>query len=83
MANDKILLIGACGQIGAELTLELRNMYGAANVIAADIKDPAPEIKEGGPFVHLNVLVYHYTQIISVNYINRIFALHQQFSIVE
>jgi len=38
MKTDKILVIGACGQIGTELTAALRNQYGAANVIAADQK---------------------------------------------
>ena len=36
METDKILVIGACGQIGTELTAALRQQYGRFNVIAAD-----------------------------------------------
>ena len=36
MKKDKLLVIGACGQIGTELTVALRDKYGNANVIAAD-----------------------------------------------
>lgn len=56
MAGEKILLIGASGQIGAELTLLLRNQHGNSNVIAADIKMPDGELKDSGPFEVLNVL---------------------------
>ena len=53
---DKILVIGASGQIGSELTLELRKNYGESNVYATDIKDAHPDIKESGPFHILDVL---------------------------
>jgi hypothetical protein len=36
--STKILIIGACGQIGTELTHSLRKIYGADNVIASDLK---------------------------------------------
>ena len=54
--QDTILVIGAAGQIGTDLVLELRQQYGISNVIAADIKTPAYEIYEGGPFEILDVL---------------------------
>ena len=51
----KILVIGAAGQIGSELTPELRRRYGNENVIGADIRPPSsPELEEG-PFIHLDV----------------------------
>jgi nucleoside-diphosphate-sugar epimerase len=52
----KILIIGASGQIGSDLTLELRNRFGAENVIASDIKNATPEIMQGGPFEILDVM---------------------------
>ncbi len=48
--SDKILIIGSSGQIGTELVMRLRSIYGNDNVIASDIKDAAPEVMESGPF---------------------------------
>jgi len=56
---EKILVIGCAGQIGSELTLELRKIYGASNVVASDIKPADREITEGGPFEILDVLDTH------------------------
>jgi len=36
--EDKVLIIGAGGQIGVELLEELNKLYGSSNVVAADIK---------------------------------------------
>lgn len=48
----KILVVGAVGQIGSELTVELRNMYGGENVIAAGRKSqPSEKLMNSGPFV--------------------------------
>jgi dTDP-4-dehydrorhamnose reductase len=47
----KILVTGAVGQIGSELTLELRRMYGGDNVVACGRKTkPSPELADSGPF---------------------------------
>lgn len=53
---EKILVIGSAGQIGSELTLELRKVYGEGNVYATDIKDAPKDIKRSGPFQLLDVL---------------------------
>jgi len=53
---ERILIIGAAGQIGSELTLELRKIYGNSNVFATDVKDAPADIKEGGPFQLLDVM---------------------------
>ncbi len=53
---EKILVIGCSGQIGSELTLELRKIYGDSNVIATDIRPAPPEITGPGPFEILDVL---------------------------
>ncbi len=52
--EDKILIIGAGGQIGIELTQELSLLYGSSNVIAADLK-PIPALAVN-PFEKLDVL---------------------------
>ncbi len=53
---DNILIIGAAGQIGSELTVSLRNIYGPEHVFATDIKHPPQDIMEGGPFQLLDVM---------------------------
>jgi nucleoside-diphosphate-sugar epimerase len=53
---ENILIIGAAGQIGSELTLELRKIYGSDQVYATDVKDASPEIKNEGPFELLDVM---------------------------
>lgn len=80
---EKILVIGCSGQIGSELTLELRRIYGNNNVIATDIRPAPADIRESGPFEILDVLdasklqlilehekitqVYHLAAILSGN----------------
>jgi len=80
---EKILVIGCSGQIGSELTLELRKMYGDSKVIATDIRPAPPEVAGTGPFEILDVLdaaklqlilshekitqVYHLAAILSGN----------------
>ena len=51
----KILIIGAGGQIGSELTMRLRSVYGNENVVATDMRD-CPMLAANGPFVQLNAL---------------------------
>lgn len=48
---DKILIIGAAGQIGSELILALRKLYGNENLIGSDYKSiPSKNVMESGPF---------------------------------
>ncbi len=54
--KDKILVIGASGQIGVELTLALRKIYGNANVIASDLREQNPLLENTGPYVSLDVM---------------------------
>ena len=56
MGKEKILVIGASGQIGVELTLELRRLYGGANVVASDLREENELIKGTGPYVSLDVM---------------------------
>ena len=56
MKKEKVLIIGSGGQIGVELALALRKVHGTDNVIASDIRDPHPILKESGPFAILNAM---------------------------
>lgn len=52
--TKNILIIGACGQIGSELTLALRRKYGNEQVIASDIREGNAELMSSGPFAILD-----------------------------
>ena len=54
--KEKILVIGASGQIGVELTMALRNIYGNANVVASDLREENSLLKGTGPYVSLDVM---------------------------
>src|SRR5436190_11074366 len=56
MIREKILVIGASGQIGVELTLALRKIYGNANVIASDLREENDLLKGTGPYVSIDAL---------------------------
>ena len=56
MLKEKILVIGASGQIGVELTLALRKIYGNANVVASDLREENDLLKGTGPYVSLDVM---------------------------
>lgn len=54
--QPKILIAGGLGQIGTDLSIVLRNKYGAENVIITDINKPSDEVRNAGPFFHCNSL---------------------------
>jgi len=56
MKQEKVLIMGAGGQIGVELTMALRGIYGEANVIASDIREAHPLLAGRGPYVILNAM---------------------------
>ena len=56
MVKEKILVIGASGQIGVELTLALRKIYGNANVVASDLREENDLLKGTGPYVSMDVM---------------------------
>lgn len=57
--NTTILIIGACGQIGSELTVKLRQIYGNDNVIASDIRKGTQEFVSTGPFEVVNAMDFN------------------------
>lgn len=72
---DKILVIGACGQLGGELTVALREQFGKDNVVAADIRRPDDELAEG-PFTLLNVLdMGELSHLVDTHQITQIYQL--------
>ncbi|HYJ38319.1 MAG TPA: NAD-dependent epimerase/dehydratase family protein [Chitinophagaceae bacterium] len=56
MIKEKILVIGASGQIGVDLTLALRKLYGNSNVVASDLREENDLLKGTGPYVSLDVM---------------------------
>ena len=53
---NKILIIGACGQLGTELTLRLRALKGDERVIATDLREEPVELIEKGPYEQLDIM---------------------------
>ena len=56
--SKSILILGACGQIGTELTIALREKYGNENVVASDIREGSELIMQSGPFEILDATDY-------------------------
>src|SRR3984893_15282461 len=73
MTKEKILVIGASGQIGVELTMALRKLYGNSSVVASDLREENDLLKGTGPYVsvcdmnkemlHVQVIRQNITQI--------------------
>ncbi len=69
---NKVLIIGACGQIGTALTEKLREEFGNENVIASDIREGGKEMMESGPF-----------EIVDATNKDRIFEVIKQHDVKE
>ena len=66
--STTILIIGACGQIGTELTQQLREKYGKDSVIASDVRKGSAEFVASGPFEVVNALDFNQIQLIIEKY---------------
>jgi len=66
--SKKILIIGACGQIGTELTSKLREIYGVDNVIASDIRKLNNDVVNNGIFEVINALDFNQIEHIVEKY---------------
>lgn len=53
--SKNILVVGAAGQIGTELVMELRKQYGNDMVIAGDIRPASDEIMASGHFAPMDI----------------------------
>jgi nucleoside-diphosphate-sugar epimerase len=72
----KILIIGACGQIGTELTQKLREIYGVENVIASDIRKLNIDVVNSGPFEVINALDFNQIQhLVEIHEIDEVYLM--------
>jgi nucleoside-diphosphate-sugar epimerase len=73
----RILVTGALGQIGSELTLGLKDRYGADNVIATDVQpDTTKKLSGEVPFALLDVLKLEMVEEVVQKYkVNTIYHL--------
>jgi len=66
--QSKILILGACGQIGTELTMALRAEYGADQVVASDIRPGDESLMASGPFEILDATDYNALEDVVLHY---------------
>ena len=66
--KKRILIIGASGQIGTELTMSLRKKYGNSKVIATDIREDDGTLSADGPFEILDAMDYKATEDLIIRY---------------
>jgi nucleoside-diphosphate-sugar epimerase len=72
---EKVLVIGASGQLGTELTAKLRETYGNTQVIASDIREGKGEVMDG-PFEILNIMdEAAYTGVLDKHQITQVYHL--------
>jgi nucleoside-diphosphate-sugar epimerase len=74
--STKILIIGACGQIGTELTQKLRAIYGVENVIASDIRKLNIDVVNSGPFEVVNALDFNQIEhLVEIHKIDEVYLM--------
>ncbi len=66
--QKSILIIGACGQIGTELTMALREKYGDDSVVASDIREGSENLMQSGPFELLDATNYEAIEDVVMHY---------------
>ncbi len=66
--QKSILILGACGQIGTELTFALREKYGSEQVIASDIREGNENLMNSGPFELLDATNYDAIEDVVMHY---------------
>ena len=73
----RILVTGAVGQIGSELTLALRDRYGGDAVVASDVRMPQDlSLRDGGPFEFVDCMdPHHLTRVMQIHRVDTIYHL--------
>ena len=66
--QKSILILGACGQIGTELTYALREKYGHEAIIASDIREGNESLMDSGPFELLDATDYNALEEVVAHY---------------
>jgi len=66
--KKRILIIGASGQIGTDLTERLRNKYGNHKVVATDIREDDGTLSKDGPFEVLDAMDYKGIEDVVIRY---------------
>tara|TARA_B100000809_G_C15140294_1_gene532914 strand:- start:4329 stop:5351 length:1023 start_codon:yes stop_codon:yes gene_type:complete len=66
--KKRILIIGASGQLGTDLTLQLRKKYGNHKVVATDIREDDGTLSKEGPFEVLDAMDYEAIEDVVIRY---------------
>lgn len=66
--GKSILILGACGQIGTELTMVLRQKFGNDAVVASDIREGSENLMASGPFELLDATNYEAIEDVVMHY---------------
>jgi len=66
--KKRILILGACGQIGTELTYKLRQLHSPHKVIASDIREGSEAMMSAGPFEILDATDYSALEDVVINH---------------
>lgn len=66
--QKSILILGACGQIGTELTMALREKHGSGSIVASDIREGSKTLMDSGPFELLDATDYEAIENVVMHY---------------
>ncbi len=75
MKTSKILITGALGQIGTELSVALASKYGSENIIVSDLREPSKPL-EAGIFEQLDVMDFkRFTEVLEKHQVDIVYHL--------
>jgi nucleoside-diphosphate-sugar epimerase len=75
MKTSKILITGALGQIGTELSVALASKYGSENIIVSDLREPSKPL-EAGVFEQLDVMDFkRFTEVLEKHQVDTVYHL--------
>ena len=74
--KERILVLGASGQIGTELVMTLRFLWGNDRVVASDLKEPSREVLDSGPFEFIDAMdIKRLTEVIKLYKVEQVYHL--------